>query len=101
MVGPNGMDFPRFEQLVEKLYGDMISLDPYDPQEVHLALTDSMTEMKVMWVTMDGLTEPFVEYTLSSNDWTPDSTMTSKAISYTYSVPHNWYFFFISAFYGC
>jgi hypothetical protein len=86
-----GHDWSRLETLLNTIYGDQISSDPYDPQEVHLSLRDSKSEMKVMWVTMENLQNPFVEYTQSSNEWTDDSTKSSKATTSTYTVPQNWY----------
>lgn len=94
-----GMGWGYLEKLVEKIYGGMISTDPYDPQEVHLALTGSLSEMKVMWVTMENLTNPFVEYTEAHNDWTEDNTMTANAVTSTYSVPQNWYPIFAGVIY--
>ena len=76
------------EKFIEDVYGDMISTDPHDPQEVHLSLTGSPSSMKVMWATMENLENPFVEYTESSNDWSDANVLTSTASAYTYSVPH-------------
>ena len=87
----DGMDWKYLETLIEKIYGDAISSDPLDPQEVHISLTDSPNEMKVMWVTMDNLRNPFVEYTLATNTWTESNSMRSVATTDTYTVPMNWY----------
>lgn len=89
--GKEGIDWDGLSGLIEKIYGDAISTDPYDPQEVHLALTDSQTEMKVMWATMESLGDPFVEYTAVDNEWTDELTMTATANQFTYTVPMNWY----------
>ena len=91
MLGVNGMEWDRLEELITTIYGNQISLDPYDPQEVHLALRDSPEEMKVMWASMDNLIDPFVEYTDDMDSWAEDVTRTVAAVSYTYSVPQNWY----------
>ena len=45
----------------------------------------------VLFTTIEKLERPFVEYTLAVNEWTPDTTMTNAANSYTYEVPQNWY----------
>jgi acid phosphatase type 7 len=90
--GPDGIEWGKLGELLEKIYGDAISTDPYDPQEVHIALTDSLNEVKVMWATMESLSEPFVEYTAVENDWADSaSVMSSPAAQYTYTVPMNWY----------
>eukprot|EP00602_Paraphysomonas_sp_CaronLab_P010383 CAMPEP_0185024586 /NCGR_PEP_ID=MMETSP1103-20130426/7716_1 /TAXON_ID=36769 /ORGANISM="Paraphysomonas bandaiensis, Strain Caron Lab Isolate" /LENGTH=561 /DNA_ID=CAMNT_0027557601 /DNA_START=46 /DNA_END=1728 /DNA_ORIENTATION=+ len=89
--GNNGLEWTYLERLLDTLYGDMISDDPYQPQEVHISLTDSLTEMKVMWASMDKLIDPFVEYTADLNDWCEDTTIAVPAVDYTYSVPQNWY----------
>ena len=78
--------------MLETIYGDTISSDPYDPQEVHLALGKSTNEMKVMWASMNELENSFVEYTLASVN-------VEKAISYTYTVPQNWYPIFAGLIY--
>lgn len=84
----DGMEWSLFSNLVDAIYGDMISDDPYQPQEVHLAITDNVDEMKVIWATMEGLSNPFVEYTGASNDWTSATSLSAK--SYTYTVPEKW-----------
>jgi hypothetical protein len=84
------MEWTRLEQIIQELYGDMISSDPFQPQEVHLSLTGDLTQMKVMWVTMENLIEPFVEYTSNMNEWIAESTYTAYATNYTYEVPQNW-----------
>ncbi|CAM9280344.1 unnamed protein product, partial [Ectocarpus fasciculatus] len=59
------------------------------PQEVHLALTGALGEMKVMWASMDGLQDPFVEYAPAEDD---SGTWTRQpATMDTYTVPQNWY----------
>ena len=80
------------QKIVDALYGDQISDDPYQPQEVHLSLTAEPTSMKVMWVTMDTLQEAQVQYLpysrLSAN-WNTASVR--YATNQTYSVPQKWY----------
>ena len=47
MFGDSGsMDFSRLEKLVNEIYGDLISSDPFQPQEVHISLTDYPDQMK-------------------------------------------------------
>jgi hypothetical protein len=76
-----------FGQIVDKIYGDMISDDPYEPQEIHLSLTGDSTEMKVMWNTMENLEEPYVEYkAVSATEW-----MTASATNSTYEVTQKWW----------
>jgi hypothetical protein len=90
--------FERLHEIVDKIYGDMISDDPFQPQEVHLAVTGDVTQMKAMWVTMQELEKPVVEYLpASSSDW---SMATSKsAISYTYRVEEKWWPIFTGLIY--
>ena len=85
----DSVSWTLFCQIVDKIYGDIISDDPFEPQEIHLSLTGDITEMKVMWVTMDSLTDPYVEY--KSVDAPDDAWMKSTAIDYTYEVPKNWW----------
>ena len=85
----DGMEWSRLEELINDIYGDAISEDPFQPQEVHLALTGSLSEMKVMWATMDGLQDPFVEYI--AEDDTSGTWASQPATSDTYTVPQNWY----------
>lgn len=84
-----GMEWTRLEELIESIYGDATSDDPFQPQEVHLALTGALGEMKVMWASMDGLQDPFVEYAPAEDD---SGTWTRQpATMDTYTVPQNWY----------
>lgn len=83
------LSYTLFERLVDKIYGDMISDDPMEPQEIHLSLTGLPTEMKVMWITMDNLLDPYVEYKsllADENCW-----IKASAINNTYEVPQNWW----------
>jgi hypothetical protein len=98
-VGKEGMEWSRLEELVTTIYGDQISSDPYDPQEVHLSLRDSADEMKVMWASAANLVDPFVEYTASMDSWAEEVTMRSSAVNYTYTVPQNWYPVFAGVIY--
>lgn len=85
----NGIPWPLFNEIADKIYGDLISDDPFEPQEIHLSLTGDATEMKVMWITMDALAEPFVEYKAvddSTGEW-----LKAAALNYTYEVPQNWW----------
>jgi hypothetical protein len=95
----NKMEWSRLEHLVETLYGDKISEDPYQPQEVHLSLTGELSEMKVMWATMENLIDPFVEYTSNMNEWDSETTMVAPATNFTYTVPQNWYPIFAGVLY--
>lgn len=97
---PEGMEWTRLEELLDEIYGDAISNDPYDPQEVHIALTGTLSEMKVMWASMNELQDPFVEYTASENEWADDNlVMKSVAITSTYATPQNWYPIFAGVLY--
>ena len=84
-----GMEWTRLEELIDSIYGDAISNDPFQPQEVHLALTGSLGEMKVIWASMDGLQNPFVEYAPADDE--SDTWTSQPATTDTYTVPQNWY----------
>jgi hypothetical protein len=85
-----GIPFTKLHELVDKIYGDEISDDPYQPQEVHLALTSDITSMKVMFVTMQNLGNPFVQYRTSlESDW--KVAKVSNAVNYTYTVEQKWW----------
>lgn len=86
--GTKEFSFSFFESVVTKLYGDMISDDPYEPQEIKLALGESIDTMKVMYITWLPLDNPFVEYTLTDAD---DEWKHVSATSFTYSVPQKWW----------
>ena len=58
----DGRGYDFFEKMLTEIYGDAISLDPFQPQELHLALTPSPNAMKVMWVTMSKLLKPFTRF---------------------------------------
>ena len=89
----------RLEEFIDSLYGDMISTDPYAPQEIKLALTGVSSEMKVMWLTASPLDNPIVEYKVDDgnhNDKEEDAGssgdfITITADTYTYTVPENWW----------
>lgn len=87
--------FEFFHEVVAKIYGDMISDDPFQPQEIHLALTANPSEMKVMWITMENLESPFVQYqvTTPNMDWEEKNRRISTltAVNYTYSVTEKWW----------
>lgn len=93
-----GIPFTELHKLVDKLYGDEISDDPYQPQEVHLALTANITSMKVMFVTMKNLENPFVQYRPSiESDW--KVARISYAANYTYTVEQKWWPIFTGVIY--
>ena len=81
----------RLRSFIYGLYGDMIKTDPYAPQEIKLALTDEISEMKVMWLTASQLENPIVEYKLDEKDGGGDEFTTITATVYTYTVPQNWW----------
>jgi len=84
------MSWNRFADAITKIYGDQISDDPLQPQEVHLALTKSIDVMNVMWVTMDKVSEPFVQYMpAGESDWSNAAVAT--ALTSTYTVPKKWW----------
>lgn len=90
-LGKDGLDWDKLKEVLEETYAN-ISYDPYEPQEIHLALTDSLSEMKVMWTTMKNLENPFVEYTRVENDWNDvNKVLKANAVNDTYTVPYNWY----------
>ena len=87
--------FDFFHEIVNKIYGDHISDDPYQPQEIHLALTNNPSEMKVMWATMENLENPFVQYQLNipNMNWEENNKLIKKltARNFTYTVPQKWW----------
>lgn len=98
-VGQESFTFRIFEKLVDKIYGDLISDDPFQPQEVHIALTNNTSIMNAMWTTMKELEKPHVEFMSSnSNDWS--LAKTAEATSWTYTVPKKWWPIFEGRIYG-
>lgn len=87
--GSDSISYGLFEKLVDQLYGDMISDDPMEPQEIHLSLTGNPTEMTVMWTTKGHLFDPYVEYKSAVAD--DSGWLKSPAVNYTYEVPMNWW----------
>lgn len=95
---PSGWDYAGFKKLIYSFYGDYISDDPYQPQEVHLALTDQISSMKVMWATGQSLLDPCVEYKLSiDEDW--KLAKRAVAFNYTYTVEKKWWPIFTGVLY--
>ncbi len=89
-MGAEELSFEAFEKVLDKIYGDQISDDPYQPQEIHIALGNDIASMKVMWLTMENLEKPIVEYLpLYENNW--KLAKTASAINYTYEVPVKWW----------
>lgn len=91
------LDFHVFSDIIDEIYGDLISDDPYDPQEIHLSLTGINTEMTVMWLSAKELSNPLVEYRTATtqthtqaneeeHDWKKSTAVTS-----TYRVPQKWW----------
>ncbi len=90
------LDFHVFSNIIDEIYGDLISDDPYDPQEIHISLTGVNTEMTVMWLSGKELINPSVEYRTASMkecegkvedcEWKQ-----SNAITSTYRVPQKWW----------
>lgn len=92
----DSVSWTLFGQLVDKIYGDIISDDPFEPQEIHISLTADASEMKVMWVTMSDLADPYVEYKgTSESDW-----KNASAIHWSYEVPQNWWPTFTGVIYS-
>ena len=90
MPDPSGWDYPAFHKFIYSIYGDYISDDPFQPQEVHLSLTDQISSMKVMWATAQNLLDPYVEYKLSNaSDW--NQAKRSSAFNFTYTVEKKWW----------
>ena len=53
MFGSSGiMEFSRLEELLNEIYGDLISSDPFQPQEVHISLMDSPDQMKGIVISL-------------------------------------------------
>eukprot|EP01031_Cornospumella_fuschlensis_P039048 gene39048-47509_t len=90
-LGQRSVSFDVFEKIIEAIYGDQISEDPFQPQEVHIALGNDISTIKVQWVTMSSLQNPIVEYTSEANCAAWSDVKTASAISYTYSVPQKWW----------
>ena len=83
----DGLRWTPFCQVVDKIYGDLISDDPFEPQEIHLSLTGDSTEMKVMWITMDNLEDPYVEFKATADS----AWQKAAAANSTYEVPQYWW----------
>jgi hypothetical protein len=68
---------------------------------VHLAITDEVGEMKVIWATMKNLEDPFVELLPAALDWasSPEQVVTVPATNYTYQVQKNWWPVFTGVLY--
>jgi hypothetical protein len=66
-----------------------------------LAITDDISEMKVIWATMKNLEDPFVEMLPAGLDWATaaDQVMTIPAVNYTYQVQKNWWPIFTGVLY--
>jgi hypothetical protein len=97
-LGASELSFEAFESVLDKIYGDQISDDPYQPQEIHLALGNDISSMKVMWLTMDNLLKPFVEYLpIYENNW--KLAKSAVALNYTYEVPVKWWPVFTGVIY--
>lgn len=88
--GAKEISFEYLHKLVNLIYGDQISDDPFQPQELHLAYTNDPSSMKIMWVTMQGLEKPFVQYMSAvSSKW--ELAKTKVAATSTYTVPEKWW----------
>lgn len=97
-LGQKELSWDMFEKLVDQIYGDQISDDPYQPQEIHISLTNEVSSMKAMWVTMEYLEKPFVQFMPSSDsDWS--KARSNCAINYTYTVPQKWWPIFTGVIY--
>jgi hypothetical protein len=103
-VSERGLPFDHLEKIIRDIYGDMISEDPYQPQEIHLALHADISAMNVMWVTMEELDNPIVQYALKADeeemDWDKENVMTQSATTSTYSVPKKWWPIFTGSIYS-
>ena len=90
--------FGLFATIIDAIYGDLISDDPFEPQEIHLSLTGKPSEMTVMWLTAQPLTTPLVEYRVPDCD--DDGVWrTSEAVTSTYTVPQKWWPIFTGTIY--
>lgn len=115
-AGKKTISWDRFRALLEKIYPGAISTDPYEPQEIHLSLTNvsamsrdqasaaSDMSLKVMWVTMSSLEQPIVQYLPKASspasadyDWTAASS--APAVTSSYSVPKKWWPIFTGVIY--
>jgi hypothetical protein len=56
--GDATMSWSRMEELVESIYEGMISEDPYEPQEIKLALADDSDAMKVTNLNSNSNSNP-------------------------------------------
>jgi hypothetical protein len=104
-VSEKGLPFGNLEKIIRDIYGDSISEDPFQPQEVHIALHTDSNAMNVMWVTMEELENPIVQYALKTDDefidWDKeDNIVTQIAVPSTYSVPKKWWPIFTGTIYS-
>jgi hypothetical protein len=91
-------DWEVFYRLITTIYAGMISMDPYTPQEIHLALTNQPSVMKVMFASMKNLEQPFVQFLPEgASDWTQATS--AAATNYTYTVPQKWWPIFTGVLY--
>ena len=101
-ITKKGLPFGHFEKIIRNIYGDEISEDPYQPQEVHLALHKESTSMNVMWVTMESLDNPIVQFKEVGDDsetsW--EGASERDATTSTYTVPKKWWPVFTGTIYS-
>ncbi len=98
-VSKNGLPFHTLDKVIRDIYGDEISEDPYAPQEIHLALHTESTGMNVMWVTMEELEKPIVQFMKAGQENWDTSTSVAAATS-TYTVPKKWWPIFTGRIYS-
>ncbi len=104
LKGQSFMNWEWFADTITKIYGDAITNDPFQPQELHLALTGDSSKMNIMYVTMQELASPFVQWqpkpTSGVADWSSAATQSMPATTSTYRVPQKWWPIFTGTIYS-
>ena len=108
------ISFSRFRALLEQIYAGEVSSDPYQPQEIHLALTSASSSvgsrlpaaeatmsMKAMWVTMGALEYPIVQYlpAAGNGEYNWAKAAVAAAATSTYRVEKKWWPIFTGVIY--
>jgi hypothetical protein len=106
MDGKSFMQWSFFQEMITKIYGNQITSDPFQPQELHIALTSDFSAMNVMFVTMQELQNSFVQWLPAADsagaaadvDWS--TAQQAPTATSTYRVPQKWWPIFTGTIYS-